>query len=153
MYYGTCSTAAATQQKEVTISGFPATLTAGLCVRIKFTNDQDYNGQPTLKINSLAAKNIVCYGTQNGHRYMWRIGEVVDFVYDGTDFVAVDHGLASTTYYGVTKLTNSVTTSSAAMAASATAVKTVNDRLTYGSSDLTAGTSSLDTGVLYFVYE
>ena len=36
--------------------------------------------------------------------------------------------------------------------ATASAVKAVNDRITYGSTDLTAGSSSLTTGVLYAYY-
>ncbi len=153
IFYGACSTAAATQQKAVTITNFPTTLTAGLSVRIKFTNAQSYNGQPTLKINSLDAKNIVLYGTTAGVRYMWRAGEVMDFLYDGTNFVAVNFNTATTSYYGLTKLTDSITSTSTTTAATPNSVKQVNDRLTYGTTDLTAGTSALTTGVLYFVYE
>jgi hypothetical protein len=54
--------------------------------------------------------------------YMWSAGEVLDFVYDGTNWVAVDGAIATTTYYGVTKLSSSTTSSSASMAATPAAV-------------------------------
>lgn len=50
-------------------------------------------------------------------------------------------------------LSDSTTSTSSTVAASSKAVKTVNDRITYGSTDLTAGTSSLETGVYYAYYE
>lgn len=59
---------------------------------------------------------------------------------------------ASTSAYGVTKLSSSTSSTSTALAATASAVKAVNDRITYGSTDLTAGTSALTTGVLYAYY-
>lgn len=150
-WYGECSTAAGTQQKDVTITGITA-LTAGLAVRVKFANAQSYNGQPKLKVNSLDAKNIVRKGTTAAAQYEWDAGEVVDFVYDGTSWVMTNGAIASTTYYGMTKLSSSTSSTSTSLAATASAVKAVNDRITYGASDLTAGTSALTTGVFYAYY-
>lgn len=126
IYYGTSGTAAATQEKAATVSGVTALFT-GLQVRIRFTNGQTYNGQPTLNVNSLGAVNITLRGTTVGYRYMWTGGEIVDFVYDGTNFVAVDGALASTTYYGVTKLSSSTSSTSTALAATPSAVKAAYD--------------------------
>ena len=127
IYYGRCSTAAATQIKEVTISGFPATLTEGLSVRIRFGYGQGYNGQPKLKINGGTAVGIVYRGSAGVAQYMWNAGEVVDMVYDGTYWMLADGGPATTTYYGVTKLTDSITSTATNLAASANAVKQLHD--------------------------
>ena len=67
---------------------------------------------------------------------------------------------ASTSKYGVTKLSSSTSSTSTTLAATASAVKSAYDlakskapAYTYGTEDLVAGTSSLTTGTLYFVYE
>ena len=125
-YYGECSTAAATQAKTVTITGFPTTLTAGLSIRIKFANAQTYNGAPTLQVNSTGAKTIRRIGGTSAARYEWTTGEVLDLVYDGTYWVLVDGGIASTTYYGVTKLASEISDSTV-LAATPALVKTAYD--------------------------
>lgn len=129
IFYGTSDTASATQEKAATVSGLTA-LFAGLQVRIRFTNAQTYNGQPTLNVNSLGAKAITLRGSTVGIRYMWMAGEIVDFVYDGTNFVSVEGGIASTTYYGVTKLSTATNSTSTALAATPSAVKAAYDRAT-----------------------
>lgn len=152
LLYGECSTSASTQTKAVTVdSSF--VLESGATVLVKFTNAQTYSGQPKLNVNDTGAKGIVSRGTTAGVAYQWLAGEALLFVYDGTNWVDVNGGLASTTYYGVTKLSSSTTSTSTAMAATPSAVKAVNDRITYGSTDLTAGTSALTTGVYYAYYE
>lgn len=104
-FYGTCSTAAGTAAKAVTCSEFAATdLVAGTRIVVYFTNGNSYNGTATLNINSTGAKDIYYNGTTVNARYMWVSGESVDFVYNGTQWAMVDGGLATTTYYGVTKL-------------------------------------------------
>ena len=119
-YYGTCSSSASNQIKEIT-SGI-SVLIAGLVLIVKFDNGQTYNGKPILKIGSLG--QITVY---NGFRYMWTAGSVVTFVYDGTRFYATDVGLATTTYYGMTKLSNSTTSTSTSLAATANSVKNAYD--------------------------
>lgn len=104
-FYGTCSTAAGTAAKAVTCSEFAAAdLVAGTRIVVYFTNGNSYNGTATLNINSTGAKDIYYNGTTVNARYMWVSGESVDFVYNGTQWAMVDGGLATTTYYGVTKL-------------------------------------------------
>ena len=159
VYYGECSTAAATQGKTVTITDFPTTLTAGLSVRIKFTNAQTYAGAPTLQINSTGANTVRYLSGSNGFQYMWNAGEILDFVYDGTYWVVVDGGTATTTYYGATKLSSSTSSTSTLLAATPSAVKAAYDkaveaydRITYNEDDIAEG-SSLSTGVIYLVYE
>lgn len=113
-YYGTSSTGAATQTKVVVCEGF--TLKTGVSIRVKFDSMQNYNGQPKLNVNSTGAINIVYYGTAKAARYAWTTGEVVSFTYDGTNWVMEDGGIATTTIYGVTKLTTSATSTNTASA-------------------------------------
>lgn len=132
VYYGTCSTAASTQQKAVTASNFPSALKAGQKLRVVFTNAQTYNGQPTLKVNSLAAVNICKFGTTAAARYEWQAGQVLDFIYDGTNWIIVDGELASGNYPGKVKLTDnySSTSPSAASTGIAASHKAVADAYT-----------------------
>lgn len=109
-FYGTCSTAAGTQAKVVTCVGF--TLLTGVNIRVKFTNAQDYNGAPTLNVNGTGAISVKSNGTTNASRYYWKAGEIVSFTYDGTNWLIVDGGIADTTYYGMTKLVTSSTSTS-----------------------------------------
>lgn len=125
-YYGTCTTAAATQAKAATVSS-NFELATGSCVRILFSNAQTYNGTATLNVNSTGAKNIVSRGTSGVGQYGWNAGEVIDFCYNGTSWVRVDGGEASTTYWGITKLSSATNSTSASMAATPAAVKSAYD--------------------------
>ena len=126
MYYAVCDTTNSTQIKAITISEITS-LTSGLCVRVKFTNAQTYNGQPKLQINSLTATPITYVGSSAAVQYHWAAGEVIDFVYDGTNFVMVGEGLATTSYYGMTKLSSSTSSTSESLAATPKAVKAAYD--------------------------
>lgn len=125
LFYAVCGTAAATQTKAITVDGITS-LYDGLNVRIKFTYGQTYNGQPKLKINSLDAVGIVYQGTSAAVRYQWYAGEVLDLVYDGTNFVILNEGRATTSYWGITKLSSAVSTDNTT-AATPGAVKTAYD--------------------------
>jgi hypothetical protein len=137
IYYGTSSTGASTQAKTVTCSGY--TLETGAIIFVKFTNGNTYNGTATLNVNSTTAKDIATVGTTTTSRYYWKAGEVVGFVYDGTNYVMIEQGNATTTYYGVTKLSSSTSSTSEVLSATPKAVKTAYD-LANGS------VSSLETG-------
>lgn len=132
-FYGTSSTGASTQVKEVTATDF--VLTTGVLLSVKFTNKNTYNGTAQLKVNSESAVDIATVGTTKTSRYHWVDGEVVSFVYDGTNFVMLNDGLATTTYYGVTKLSSSTSSTSEAMASTPKAVKTAYD-LANGKADV-----------------
>lgn len=126
-HYAVCDTAAGTQTKAVTISEI-ASLTAGLSVCIKFSNAQTYNGQPKLQINSLTAANIVRMGTTAAAQYEWNAGEVLDFVYDGTNFIIQEGAVPTTTYYGSRiKLSSATNSTSEDLAATPKAVKAAYD--------------------------
>ena len=91
VWYGSCSTAASTQAKAVTISGITE-LYEGLSVRIKFANAQSYNGAPQLSLNSLGAKTIKRNANTSAAKNEWVSGEVLDLVYDGTNWIIVNGG-------------------------------------------------------------
>lgn len=95
-YYAVCSTAGSTQTKTVTIDEITA-LEEGLSVRIIFSNDQLYNGVPKLQINSLTAANIQSVAGVDGEQYMWKAGEVIDLVYNGTNWIVVGRGATPST--------------------------------------------------------
>lgn len=124
-YYGTCATAAATVAKVVTCSDF--VLETGATIAVKFTY---YNtgASPTLNVNSTGAIAIKQYGSTAASTYMWRSGEVVLFVYNGSYWELISKSTATTTYYGLTKLSSSVTSTSTTLAATASAVKQAYDR-------------------------
>lgn len=113
VFYGTCATAAGTAAKVVVCDAFTsADLVTGTRITVKFDNNNSFNGQATLNINGTGAKNVYYTGSTTNARYMWIAGESVDFVYNGAQWATTNGGLATTTYYGVTKLaTNAVSTS------------------------------------------
>lgn len=90
-FYGTCSTAASTTAKTVSTSRTPlyTSLTAGLKVAVKFTYGNTASA-PTLKLNSLTAKAIK-YIDNTGSAVVptnwWNAGDVVTFIYDGTQWL------------------------------------------------------------------
>ena len=130
VYYCTCSTAASTQKKTVTVSGITS-LYDGLKIRVRFTNEQSYNGVPTLDLNSLGAWPINRDSIGMAGQYEWTGGEVLDLVYDSTlqRWVIVGGERASEGHYGKTKLFTSVVSPSTNMAATPASVKQVNDKV------------------------
>lgn len=126
IFYGTCETAASTQTKAVTITGLSA-LQAGDIFGVLMTNGQSYNGTPKLKINTLDAINIRRVDGKNAARYEWAAGQLVVFSYTGSYFVITGGGVASTTYYGKTKLSSAIDSTSEALAATPNAVKQAYD--------------------------
>lgn len=90
--YGTCSTAAATAAKVVSISGNTKwTLTAGSIIAVKFTNTNTASN-PTLNVNGTGAKSIVydtkvitlSYPTIAGYANRYIL-----YLYDGTNYVFI----------------------------------------------------------------
>lgn len=140
-WYGTCPTGATSQTKVVTTSSGDFSLTTGSMVRVKFTNAQTYNGGIKLNVDGTGAINVMKQGTTATVRYFFQAGEVVDFVYDGTNYIAVNEGIATTTYYGVTKLSSATNSTSAAMAATPAAVKAAYDHASSKQDALVSGTN------------
>lgn len=124
VHYGTCDTAAATAAKVVALDGFVLTVGARIAVRFTYTNTAS---SPTLNVNGTGAIAITKYGTTALSTYMWYPNAVVEFVYDGTDWIMLGGTLATTSYYGITKLSTSVTSTSSSLAATPYAVKQAYD--------------------------
>lgn len=140
-WYGTSTTTESTQTKVVTTTTGDFVLATGNSVRVKFTNAQTYNGGIKLNVDGTGAVNVMRVGTTETARYFFLSGEVVDFVYDGTNFIAVNDGIATTTYYGVTKLSNSTNSTSSAYAATPAAVKAAYDLAKGKQAALVSGTN------------
>lgn len=128
VFYGTSSTAASTQTKVVNCPKFKSSdIVAGTVLFCRFTNAQSFNGAPNLNINSTGTHVVSCVSTTALPRYWWKAGEIVAFVYEGTRWLVVKGGYATTTYYGPTKLSSSTTSTSESLAATPKAVKTAYD--------------------------
>lgn len=80
----TCGTSAATAAKAVSASKF--VLMEGGSVKIKFTYANSA-ASPTLAIGTTAAKPIIYNGAEANASNSWEAGEVVEFYYDGTNWV------------------------------------------------------------------
>lgn len=144
VWYATCPTGATTAAKVVTTGTADFILETGNMVRVLFTNANSYNGTATLNVDGTGAINITRAGGTTT-RYYWTAGEVVDFVYNGSTFDMVAKGTATTTYYGLTKLSSSTSSTSEALAATPKAVKEAYDLANGKVSDVTVGGTSVVT--------
>lgn len=130
IWYGTCSTAAATQEKAITTTSGDFVLGTGNMLRVSFTNAAGVVGAITLNVDGTGAKNAYYHyngGYTQVNREGWSNGEVIDFVYDGTRFLMVDGGLATTSHRGKTLLEDSTSSTSTTTAATPNSVKTAYD--------------------------
>lgn len=127
IWYATCTTATGTADKVATsATGDFVLATGNMCV-VNFTY---YNNQtePYLSIDGCTKKRIKeRSGTGQITTALWRGGECVTVVYDGTDFIVVEGGTATTSDYGVVKLSNSYSSTSQSLAATPQAVKAAYD--------------------------
>lgn len=133
--FATCDSAEDAEEKIVTVAeGF--TLKTGAFLAVKFTNSNSVS-KPKMNVNSTGAKYIVQYKNFIPSVGIWRPNQTVLFIYDGSFYVGVNLTQATTSYYGVTKLVNSVTYTATDLAAAAAAVKTAYDRNFWDSITLT----------------
>ena len=132
---GTCDTAADDGDKIATVTG-NFELKTGAVLAIKFTN---YNtvSQVKMNVNGTGLKYIVTYNNYLPATYVWKPMQTVLFIYDGTYYVAITLNTATTTYYGLTRLTSSTSSTSTTLAANAAAVKAAYDRNSWDSITLT----------------
>lgn len=111
--YGTCSTAAATAAKVVTLTNF-SSLETGVTIHVKFTYTNSA-ANPTLNVNSTGAKTIYRYGTtapSTSAKTSWNANAVVSFTYDGTNWMMNDWLNDDTTYSAATTSSNGLMSSS-----------------------------------------
>lgn len=136
-HFGTCSIAAGTAAKTVSITAGTPTLEAGLRVTVKFAN-ANTAGTPTLNVNSLGAKNIFHNGAQitTGANKALLAG-TVEFVYDGTQWQLVGNYIDTDTkaWSSITGKPTETASATTGITASTTATKT------------TLGTAGSVTGV------
>lgn len=133
-YFGTCSTAEATQVKVVSCPGFE--LKTGSRIAVQFTYGNSAS-QPKLNVNGTGDKFICSTDGMSVIADIWRDKEAVDFVYDGSWWIAIGCLYATTAYYGLTKLSSSISSSSTTLAANSYAVKRAYDRSSWTSISLT----------------
>ena len=98
VFYGTSSTGASTSAKTATVdSSF--VLQAGATVAVKFSNAamSSPGYSRTLNVNSTGAKSIIVEGNTTFKYIPWQAGDVVLFVYDGTNWQLLNpsHGVNS----------------------------------------------------------
>lgn len=133
-YFGVCETAAATQVKVVSCPGFE--LKTGSRIAVQFTYGNSAS-QPKLNVNGTGDKFICSTDGMSVIADIWRDKETVDFVYDGSWWIAIGCLYATTAYYGLTKLSSSISSSSTTLAANSYAVKRAYDRSSWTSISLT----------------
>lgn len=98
--YAVCNTSGSTVAKTVSITNFK--LVIGVRVFIKFTYAHDSTTKATLNVNNTGAKSIRYkgYGVFKGYNggnnstdkqypNTWEAGEIVEFIYDGTEWVSI----------------------------------------------------------------
>lgn len=143
VWYGDCSTASNTDAKTVSTANADFVKAAGNIVYVYFTNSDDNTGnQKTLNVDGTGAETIYMTNLYLLGGTAWSAGEVVGFVYDGTRYMMIDAGMATTTTLGVTSLSSSTSSSSETKAATPKAVKAAYD-LADSKAKVTAKTATL----------
>lgn len=127
VWYGTCSTAVGTSAKEVTTTTGNFVLATGNMVNVLFTYSSTGNSSFTLNVDSTGAKTIKNKTSATTGINDWQAGEIVSFIYDGTNFLIVDGAHATTDDYGYTMLSSSTSSTMETCAATPLAVKTAYD--------------------------
>ena len=133
-YFGTCNTAAATQIKVVSCAGFELKTGSRIAVQFTYSNTAS---QPKLNVNGTGDKFICGIDGTSVITGIWREKETIDFVYDGSWWIALGCLYATTSQYGLTKLSSSTASTSTTLAATASAVKRAYDRSSWTSISLT----------------
>ena len=144
VYYGTCNTAANAAAKVVDCPDF--VLKTGAIVAIYFANGQTYavtSSSPcTINVNGTGAYPMLRASgratPQYVPQYFFQGGVIIEFIFDGSGWVALEGRQAGTTYYGLVKLTTSLTSSSTMMALTASAGKSLQDQIKALSDRVTA---------------
>ena len=104
--YGTCSTAAATAAKVITITGNTKwALTAGSLITVLFTETNTANN-PTFNVNGTGAKNVFYTSSQittSSKSYAGYKDRPMNFMYDGTQYRFIGWGVDSNSDTKVTQ--------------------------------------------------
>ena len=143
VFFGTCTTAASTNDKVVTTQNGDFKLEAGSVLYVQF-NTAATSTATTLNVDNTGAIAVQTSAVNALSAYQIAPKVVACFVYDGTVYRMLDSTIATTTYYGVTKLSSSTNSTSTIMAATPSAVKEAYD-LANAALPISGGTM---TGVL-----
>ena len=127
IWYGTCTTAAETASKVVTTTTGDFTLKEGATVYVLFNTDNTSTSRITLNVDGTGDTAVNLNSTNGMTAYQIAAKQVICFVYDGESFRVQGGSLATTTYYGLTKLSSSTSSTSTTMAATPSAVKEAYD--------------------------
>lgn len=136
-HYCTCDTDSGTVEKIVSVTGF--VLEEGARVTVNFL-ESNTASNPTLNVHNgrgyTGAKAIMYRGTSSvsgsNDYYRWQAGDIVDFVYDGTNWVMV--GWQTYAHYAESATSASTSTYATCLRYSTTDLLTASDASTVTSS-------------------
>lgn len=133
--YGTCSTAAATAEKAITITGNDNwTLEKGAIIVVKFTNTNSASSC-TLNVNNTGAKQVwynnAVY-TGNSNQVFGYANRHMTYIYDGTYWVWIGQGIDNNSTYSNATLGQGYGTCTTAEATTAKVVTLSSYTLTVG---------------------
>lgn len=136
-HYCTCYTDSGTVEKIVSVTGF--VLEEGARVTVKFS-ESNTAANPTLNVHSgnayTGAKAIMYRGTSSvsgsSNYYRWQAGDIIDFIYDGTNWVMV--GWQTYAYYAESATSATTSTYATYLSCSTTKLLTASDTSTVTSS-------------------
>lgn len=97
-FYGTCSTASGTSVKSIACTDFTdQDLVSGTSLLVKFTNSNSASST-SFKINNGTQKDVKWNEGVDLFRNSWTSGQVVQFVYDGSVWLATSTPMTILTY-------------------------------------------------------
>lgn len=136
-HYCTCYTASDTAEKTVSVTGF--VLEEGARVTVNFS-ESNTAANPTLNVHSgnayTGAKAIMYRGTSSvsgsSNYYRWQAGDIIDFIYDGTNWVMV--GWQTYAYHAESATSASTSTYATYLSCSTTKLLTASNTSTVTSS-------------------
>lgn len=114
--YAVCQTSANQKAKVATTGSGDFQLVSGAIVYVSFTYGQTYSAESTLNIDGTGAKPMRRLLASRNTWFTWQEGEILGLVYDGSAYRIMDSGLATTDYYGETRLTSNTASTSEELA-------------------------------------
>ena len=139
VFYGVCNSSAQSSALEVTTNYF-YTIYPGMQLLVKFVNGIK-NANQGLWVNGNYVGNIANDTNETGVAYDVRENQLVNMVFDGTYWHMLGTREANTTWYGITKLVDSVSSTSTSAAATPNSVKQAYDLASGKQDALVSGTN------------
>ena len=128
-WYASCRTDADINTKIVTTTSGNFRLEVGNVIYIIFAYPPAVNRNLNiyLKVDETEEIPVHIIGLTDTDAYLWSSYETVGFIYNGFNFEMIDSQIATTTYYGMTKLSSSTSSTATDVAATPSAVKEAYD--------------------------